>query len=192
MAGHEIHMFLPCMPVQEIILLATLTPGGNERKDDWMRIMRVLKVFFLGLIIGWLSKWIIDEIFSDGNRRMLTDGNVRMPEMPRSLETQSVRRMESAQAAFQVEERPQPSPQSAPTAIVEEDTVTRDDLKAIKGVGPAMEKKLNDAGITTFEQLSRLTSTDLGNILGLSKRITQNADNLLTQARQLAQERPRG
>lgn len=151
-----------------------------------MRIMRVMKVFFLGLIIGWLSKWIIDEIFSDDNRRMLTDGNVRMLEKPRPLETQY------AQAVKRVEERPQPSQQSAPTALVEEDTVTRDDLKAIKGVGPAMEKKLNDAGITTFEQLSRLTSTDLGNILGLSKRITQNADNLLTQARQLAQERPRG
>lgn len=158
--------------------------------------MRAMKVFFLGLVVGWLFKWIIDEIFEEENLRSVTDENVlpqhsmEMLAEPRSLEAKSVQRTPDGPLG----ERPQPyfEPGSVPTAVTEDSTSSIDDLKVIKGVGPAMEKKLNDAGITTFEQLSRLTSTDLGNILGLSKRGTQNADNLLTQARQLAQDGPMG
>ena len=34
---------------------------------------------------------------------------------------------------------------------------TKDDLKLISGIGPAIERKLNDLGIYSFEQLSQLT-----------------------------------
>ena len=156
--------------------------------------MRAMKVFFLGLVIGWLLKWIMDEIFEEENLRQITNENI-LPQHsleqlaePRSLETKSVQRTPDGPVA----ERLQPAVQTAPATIAAESSASRDDLKLIKGVGPAMEKKLNDAGITTFEQLSRLTSTDLGNILGLSKRVTQNADNLLTQARKLALDGPKG
>lgn len=160
--------------------------------------MRAMKVFFLGLVVGWLFKWIMDEIFEEENLRTVTNENVlpqhnmEMLAEPRSLEAKSVQRTPDGPLG----ERPQPyfetAPGPMPTAVTEDNTSSIDDLKMIKGVGPAMEKKLNEAGITTFEQLSRLTSTELGNILGLSKRGTQNADNLLTQARQLAQDRPMG
>lgn len=152
--------------------------------------MRAMKVFFLGLVIGWLFKWITDEIFDEENLRRVTNENV-LPQHsleqlaePRSLETKSVQRTPGGPVA----ERQQPAVQATPATIA----ASRDDLKMIKGVGPAMEKKLNEAGITTFAQLSRLTSTDLGNILGLSKRVTQNADNLLTQARKFALDGPKG
>lgn len=171
------------------------TPGKMERMDDGMR---AVKVFFLGLVIGWLFKWIIDEIFDEDHLRRVTDQNVlpketmRMLEEPRSLETKSVQRTPNGPVAERVPPSVQPVFASAPATEVVQSPSHRDDLKLIKGVGPAIEKKLNDAGITTFEQLSRLTSTDLGNILGLSKRITQNADNLLTQARKFAQDGPKG
>ncbi|MEO8356109.1 MAG: helix-hairpin-helix domain-containing protein [Chloroflexota bacterium] len=157
-----------------------------------------MKVFFLGLVVGWLFKWIMDEVFEEENLRTVINENVlpqhsmEMLAEPRSLEAKSAQRTPDGPLA----ERPQPYFETAAapmaTAFTEDNTSSIDDLKMIKGVGPAMEKKLNEAGITTFEQLSRLTSTDLGNILGLSKRATQNADNLLTQARQLAQDRPMG
>jgi molybdopterin-containing oxidoreductase family membrane subunit len=35
-----------------------------------------------------------------------------------------------------------------------------DDLKVIKGVGPKLEKALNDLGIYTYEQLSRLSDQE--------------------------------
>ncbi len=37
----------------------------------------------------------------------------------------------------------------------------KDNLKVIEGLGPAYEKKLNAAGITSFAQLSALTAEDL-------------------------------
>src|SRR5829696_4573755 len=150
-----------------------------ERKDDGMRAM---KVFFLGLVIGWVVKWMIDEIFNEDHLRIITNENallqerIRTLEEPKSLEAKSVQRTASGPA---VVERPQPSVQTKPA----QRSSRKDDLKLIKGVGPAMEKKLNDAGVKTFEEMSRLTTVDLQNILGISKRVTQSADNLLTQAR---------
>jgi large subunit ribosomal protein L21 len=81
--------------------------------------------------------------------------------------------------------RASPTPEAKPA----DRTSARDDLKAIKGVGPALEKKLNAAGVTTYDQLSRLTTAELQTILGISKRVTQSADNLLTQARKFAQQK---
>lgn len=40
----------------------------------------------------------------------------------------------------------------------------RDDLKLINGIGPVIEKKLNELGIYTFQQLSRLTTADIEKI----------------------------
>lgn len=36
-----------------------------------------------------------------------------------------------------------------------------DDLKALSGVGPALEKKLHDAGVTTFAQIAAWTEADV-------------------------------
>ncbi|WP_071675251.1 50S ribosomal protein L21 [Nioella nitratireducens] len=36
-----------------------------------------------------------------------------------------------------------------------------DDLKALSGVGPALEKKLNEAGITSFAQIATWTDADI-------------------------------
>jgi predicted flap endonuclease-1-like 5' DNA nuclease len=52
-----------------------------------------------------------------------------------------------------------PSPASAPS-----DAGGADDLKLISGVGPALEKKLNDAGITRFEQIANMSAEDVERI----------------------------
>jgi predicted flap endonuclease-1-like 5' DNA nuclease len=146
--------------------------------------MRVVKVFFLGFLYGWFMKWILDEIYTKDKYRMITNENIllkeriKLFEQPRSLESKSI-------------ERTPPQPvEPAPTPRPLRRTVSaKDDLKKIKGVGPQMEKKLNNAGVTTFEQMSRLTTTDLQNILGISKRVVQSADNLITQAKKFAQQK---
>ncbi len=38
---------------------------------------------------------------------------------------------------------------------------TKDDLKIVKGIGPVMEKKLNNYGVYSFEQLGSLSSDDI-------------------------------
>nr|WP_246849066.1 NrfD/PsrC family molybdoenzyme membrane anchor subunit [Aquimarina sp. U1-2] len=48
-------------------------------------------------------------------------------------------------------------------------TQTADDLKKVNGIGPVMEKKLNEIGIFTFDQVSRMTEREydlLDNITG--------------------------
>ena len=91
-----------------------------------------------------------------------------------------------------MEPSPQPVHRAEPVKVPQPmETIASsrtDDLKLIKGIGPQLEKKLNNAGVYTFQQMSRLTTTDLQNILGLSKRVTQNADNLITQAKKFAQQ----
>ena len=157
--------------------------------------MRLVKIFFLGLVYGWFMRWIIDEIYIKDQYRMVTNENemlrdrIRLLEQPKPLETRPI-----------MQAQPQPQPASRPTPATQPKTVQpkpasastrsqKDDLKLIKGIGPQMEKKLNAAGVITFEQMSRLTSTDLQNILGISKRVVQSADNLITQARQFAQNK---
>jgi large subunit ribosomal protein L21 len=59
------------------------------------------------------------------------------------------------------------APAKAPAAKKDDakaDTGGSDDLKKLAGVGPAMEKKLNEAGITTFAQLAKLKKAEIGEL----------------------------
>src|SRR5215212_9425908 len=154
--------------------------------------MRVLRVFFLGLVYGWFMKWIIDEIYTKDHLRRITNENallrdrIRTLQAPKSLETLSERRSAPAQPVQPAEPVPVSAP--APMPVTPAPTADqKDDLKLIKGIGPQLEKKLNGAGVTTFDQMSRLTSEELQAILGISKRGIQNADNLISQAQQFAE-----
>lgn len=64
-----------------------------------------------------------------------------------------------------------------------------DDLKVIRGIGPVIERKLNEAGIYTFEQLGNLTTAQLRRILGNVIERLANEDALLEQARDLARRK---
>lgn len=153
--------------------------------------MRVLKVFFLGLVYGWFLRWILDMIYLRDEIRILSDENailkqrVQSFEAPRSMKARSTEGI--AQASLPVEEV---DPATKRKAV--QGTPHVDNLQMIKGIGPQIEKKLNKAGIHTFDQMSRLTTDQLKSILGKSKLITQNADNMLTQAKKFADQGPKG
>jgi len=166
--------------------------------------MRVLRIFFLGLLYGWLMRWIIDEIYSKDHLRMITNQNTLLRERIREMETTKSLALAPAPRSelvptqvqppqpVQREEEPASPPASIPAARTTTSAPTqrahqKDDLKLIKGIGPQLEKKLNSSGVTTFDQMSRLTSEELQAILGISKRGIQNADNLISQAQQFAE-----
>jgi predicted flap endonuclease-1-like 5' DNA nuclease len=67
-----------------------------------------------------------------------------------------------------------------------------DDLKKIKGIGPVIEKRLNQAGIYKFEQLANLTLDEFEEALGdlLQRFINERA--ILRQARELADAKRQG
>jgi len=63
----------------------------------------------------------------------------------------------------------------------------RNDLKVIKGIGPKLEKILNDLGIYTYEQLSKLTNKEyelVDQLLGLFQGRSQR-DQWAEQAQEL-------
>jgi predicted flap endonuclease-1-like 5' DNA nuclease len=67
--------------------------------------------------------------------------------------------------------------------------VVPDNLKVIKGIGTVIERKLNEAGVHTFEQLGNLTAADLRKILGNTIERLANEESLLQQARDLARRK---
>lgn len=127
--------------------------------------MNPVFTFVLGLLIGWLIEWLIDYFYW----RRRYGGN----EAPSRLDRNNVRRTISTK---EVE-----SPSQA--------RVVPDDLKVIKGIGPVIERKLNDAGIYTFEQLGNLTASGLRRILGNTIERLSDEEALLRQARDLARRK---
>lgn len=138
--------------------------------------MKAFKVFVFGLLYGVFFKYAIDRIYRGNDMEDLQHENASLQEYIRTLESNlQARRSEPERVA-------PPSAQPAPSAS------QKDNLKVIKGIGPAIEKKLNGAGIYTFAALARLSVQELEGILGNASRLAQEG-NLIEQARQLAQQR---
>ena len=86
-------------------------------------------------------------------------------------------------------EKPAEKPKAAKKATAPKKTAAagKDDLKKIKGLGPAMEKKLNEAGFASYEQIGALKKADAATLdekLGLGGRIER--DEWVKQAKALA------
>jgi predicted flap endonuclease-1-like 5' DNA nuclease len=124
--------------------------------------MNWLFAFVLGLLIGWLIEWLIDYFYW---RRRYADKET-------------------------IEPRDYVIPEQATSARVEEHEpvvpTPPDDHKLINGNGKVIERRLNDAGVYTFEQLGSLTPADLRKILGTAIERLANEESLLQQARDLA------
>ncbi|WP_213271371.1 50S ribosomal protein L21 [Hyphomonas sp.] len=87
-------------------------------------------------------------------------------------------------AAAKKEEAPK-----ADAAPKEEAAAGGDNLKKITGIGPALEKKMNAAGITTFAQIAALSADDIARLeeeLSLAGRFAK--DGWVEQAAELAKE----
>ncbi|RPI86498.1 MAG: hypothetical protein EHM40_23650 [Chloroflexi bacterium] len=130
--------------------------------------MRAFRVFILGLLYGWFVKVAVDRIYRENEIEDIRNENASLREYIRTLELKLEPKSVTRTRA-----------RSVPAAA------GQDDLKAIKGIGPAIEKKLNDAGIRTFDALARLTVAELENILGSTRRLVKEKD-LIAQARKRA------
>ena len=159
--------------------------------------MRAFKVFIFGLLYGWFFKIAFDRIYRDNDFDDVRNENASLRDyihtlemrlQPRSLETKSV---QPVMPAAETPTNPPPGEEDVP---VPPDTLgateeLKDDLKIIKGIGPAIERKLNNAGVFTFAALASLSVQDLENILGNQVKRLQNENDLIAQARELAQDR---
>lgn len=125
--------------------------------------MNAAVALVLGLLIGWLIEWVIDWFYW---RR------------PRAVPV-----TEAAEPA-----EISPPVEVSPPTVKERYTkppANPDDLTVIKGIGPVISKRLNDAGIYTYEQLASLNLDEFEEALGdlLQRFINERA--ILRQAREL-------
>ena len=93
------------------------------------------------------------------------------------------------QTAAQNRETKKPEQVQTLTAIAQI-PAPKDDLKLVTGIGPGLEKKLQDVGITSFEQIANLSDLQIAdletNVVKFTGRIKR--DNWIGQAEQLMKE----
>jgi large subunit ribosomal protein L21 len=93
------------------------------------------------------------------------------------------------EAAPKAETAAAEAPTAAPAAAPAAESASADNLKKMTGVGPALEKKLNAAGITTFAQIAALTEPQIAELeeqLSLAGRFAK--DGWVAQAQEFAKD----
>ena len=141
--------------------------------------MNILAIFVLGLLIGWLVEWVIDWFYWRSRTRPLASENAELAQENARLKERI------ASLEVKVNKRSQLS-KTKPIR----DRAGKDNLQAIRGIGPVISKRLNDAGIYTFEELAQLTPEELEEILGsLIKKFFPGEDRMIAQAKEFAQQK---
>jgi len=134
--------------------------------------MNIIAIFILGVLIGWIVEWILDWFYWRGRIQKAADENTELKEQIISLEK---------------------ALSSKPDASITTPLTNRrgqDNLQAINGIGPVFAKRLNEAGIHTFEQLSELTSEYMERILGpLFTRFFSEENTIIEQAKEFAKQK---
>src|SRR5262245_51921039 len=138
--------------------------------------MKAFKVFIFGLLYGWFIKFTFDRIYRGNEMEDIRNENASLKEYIRTLESRLQPKSLESKSVTRTASQPEPVQTAS----------EKDNLKVIKGIGPAIEKKLNNAGIYTFDALARLSVEELESILGNARRLAQE-DNLIAQAKELAQ-----
>lgn len=134
--------------------------------------MNVIAVLVLGLLIGWLAEWVIDWLYWRNKIRPVAEENANLKEQIKILAARKNKRSQLSKT--------KPS----------RDRAGKDNLQAIKGIGPVIAKRLNDAGVYTFEELAQITPDELEEILGaLIKRFFPGEDSMIAQAKEFARQK---
>jgi predicted flap endonuclease-1-like 5' DNA nuclease len=171
--------------------------------------MNTVTAFVLGLIIGWGIEWIIDWVYwrrrTAEMTRRLELAESRQPQEAVLKKSESIKldlenqiaKLKSDNAVLQQKVTtleaqnmalPAPAAATAITTAIKltPAPVTPDDLIVIKGIGPVISRKLNDAGIFTFRELAATTPERLREIVGDAIQRLANEDDILNQAKELA------
>jgi predicted flap endonuclease-1-like 5' DNA nuclease len=155
--------------------------------------MSAIAAFVLGLLAGWIIEWIIDWIYWRRKASASLEQEALLREQLQAAEAHSaeLEHQLSIQKANLASLQEKLS-NAAPAVPVRSMPVVQDDLVVIKGIGPVIAGKLNQAGIYSFADLAALTPERLRELVG--KMISQLADEeaIIEQARKLAAEKSQG
>jgi predicted flap endonuclease-1-like 5' DNA nuclease len=133
---------------------------------------------FAGLILGWVIEWVIDWRYWRSEYQTNVDEESRLR---RELESArlEINRLQSQRTTV-----------SESTAVAEPPSSDR--LQQINGIGQVFAKRLNDAGIYTFAQLSELSIERLREIIQPQEWQAVDFASWIAQARTLAQKSQKG
>ena len=81
--------------------------------------------------------------------------------IPRLRKTAQVKPAKKTETVKKSESKPAAGLKAPAKGLKISAAKVKDDLKLVKGIGPVMEKKLNDFGVYSFEQLGRLSNDDI-------------------------------
>lgn len=136
--------------------------------------MKVIKLFILGLVLGLFYKWITSRIYTDIEIRTFTTEDPLDMGSPETNYSKLLNTKEQLMAEVK------PVQQKTKKEI----------LEVLKGIGPASVKRLNKAGVHTFDELAQLEPGDLRTILGnVLKRAGITESQVIAEARKFAQQK---
>src|SRR5215212_5520057 len=131
--------------------------------------MKAIKVFFLGLLCGLLYRWIIDKVYTDVK---IQDITIEEP-LP-----------------MRYSESPVAEEQELPVNKAIRPKTKKEILEVLKGIGPASVKRLNKAGVFTFDDLALLKLEELRAILGnVLKRAAISENQVIAEAKKFAEQK---
>ena len=113
------------------------------------------------------------------------DNKAEQAEMAKRVKNDEAKEKSVAKKAEPKAEKQAEEKKAAPKKAAKAET--GDDLKELSGVGPALEKKLHEAGVTTFAQIAAWTADDIAEMdekLSFKGRIER--EGWVEQAKQLA------
>ncbi len=128
--------------------------------------MKLVIALLIGVLIGWLIEWVIDWIYWRRKQTATDNGECQNQLNAAREEIADLKKR-----------------------LVACGEIKKDKLQKIKGIGPVIEGKLNDAGIYTFDDLGVLNQQRLEEIVGEDIRNLADEDELIRQAKQFAKER---
>jgi small subunit ribosomal protein S2 len=124
---------------------------------------------------------ILEPVTTNGNGEAPAEADVAVTAPVETDAVAEVETTEAPSAEAEVEEPVKPLFEAPPGEP--------DDLKKIAGIGPALERRLRDLGVTKIEQISNFTDEDIENVdtvLNFKGRIQR--DDWVGQARALMSE----
>lgn len=151
--------------------------------------MNPIIAFILGLLVGWLVEWVIDWLYW---RKRLQQNQASLQacqEKQKDLDNQIKALItENEELKKQLK---QTKPQVTASIDADEPAITPipDKLQRIKGIGPVIEKKLNEAGVFTFEQLASKNTEYLREVLGAVIERLADEEEIIQQAQLFADQK---
>ena len=117
-------------------------------------------ILFLVLVLGWLLGLISRSGGRKWRRAYEAERDARIEDQRAHAEAIAAANARIAELESERERLATPAPAAADPVTPDTLDLTRDDLAAIRGIGPAGERRLNEEGLYRYAQIAELTPAD--------------------------------